>query len=91
MKMYQMVRDGNYPGTDLPVFKVYDAEEYNDPTVQFPRSIGEVWGVGVKGVTGSFVPTGVRYQLNGSFAESPVLAAGAYAKAANAMIAEYVA
>lgn len=86
---YQLVRDGDYPGSGLPVFKVFDAEEYNDTSVQHPRPIGEVWGTGVKGVTGRFIPTGVRWQLVGSFEESPVLPAGAYADAARAMIAKY--
>jgi hypothetical protein len=83
---FQLVRDGDYPGTGLPVFKVYDAEEYNDPGVRYPRPVGEVWGVGVRGVTGKFVPTGVRYQLAGSEAESPVFPVGAYGTAARAML-----
>lgn len=78
---YELVLDGEYPGTGLPVYKVYPA---GDPKA---RAIGEVWGVGVKGVTGLFVPTGVRFQLSGSYDESPVLPAGAYARAARAMIA----
>jgi hypothetical protein len=84
--MYQLVQTGTYPGTDLPVYRVYDAEEYGDPTVRNPRPIGEVWAVGVPGVTGRHVPTGVRYQLANSSEESPLLPAGAYADAARAMI-----
>ncbi len=86
---YQLVRDGEYPGTGLPVFKVYDADEYNDASIARPRHIGEVWGVGVKGVTGQFIPTGVRWQLVGSFAESPEYPAAAYGNAARAMIKAY--
>lgn len=83
--MYQMIADGNYPGTDLPVFKVFDADEYADVT-RTPRPVGEVWAVGVKGVSGKFVPTGTRYALTGSWAESPVLPIGAYADAAREMV-----
>ena len=88
---YQMVLDGEYPGTSLPVYKVYDADEYNDPSVSRPRPIGEVWGVGAKGVTEGFVPTGVRFQLSGTgeLSASPLFPAGAYASAARAMIALY--
>lgn len=86
---YQLVRDGNYPGTDLPLFKVYDADEYQDPTVRYPRPIGEVWGTGVAGVSGRFVPTGTQWQLSGSWEVSPALPVGAYADAARAMIAAY--
>jgi hypothetical protein len=84
---YQLVRDDDYPGTGLPVYKVFDADEYQDVTVKHPRAIGEVWSVGVEGVCGKFIPTGVRFQLSGSYAESPVFPAGAYADAARAMIA----
>lgn len=86
---YQMVLDGEYPETGLPVYKVYDADEYNDPSVIRPRAIGEVWGVGVKGAAAGFVPTGVRFQLSGTgdLSASPLFPAGAYAKAARAMIA----
>jgi hypothetical protein len=91
IRRYQLVHDGNYPGTTLPVFKVYDALDYNDITIKYPRPVGEVWGVGVKGVTGQWVPTGVRYQLSGSMAESmdesAVLPAGHYGDAARAMVA----
>src|ERR1700685_1194986 len=59
---FQRVRDGEYPGTTLPVFKVYDADEYNDVSVRNPRPVGEVWGVGVKGVTGEWISTGVGFQ-----------------------------
>jgi hypothetical protein len=83
---YQLVRDGDYEDTGLPVYKVYDAAEYQDTSVRHPRSVGEVWGVGVKGVTEGFIPTGVRYQASGSYAESPVFPLGAYATAARAMI-----
>ena len=88
---YQMINDGNYPGTSLPVFKVYDADEYNDASVKHPRPIGEVWGVGVKGVTGRFVPTDVRWEIAGRMTlnDSNLLPAGAYADAARAMIAAY--
>jgi hypothetical protein len=80
---YQLVRDGDYPGTDLPVFKVYDAEDVTAP------AIGEVWAVGVKGVTGRHIPTGVRWQLAGTgmLGASEPMPAGAYADAARAMIA----
>jgi len=83
---FQLAREGDYPGTGLPVYKVYDAEEYNDTSVRRPRVFGEVWGVGVRGVTGKFIPTGVRYQLAGSWDASPVFPVGAYAAAARAMI-----
>lgn len=86
---YELVRDGNYPGTDLPAYKVFDADEYSSPAVRHPRPVGEVWGTGVRGVSGPFVPTGVRWQLSGSWDESPVYPAGAYADAARAMIAAY--
>jgi len=80
---YELVRDGDYPGTDLPVYKVYPA---GDPKA---RAIGEVWETGVRGVSGRFIPTGTRFQLSGSWEEAPVLPAGAYADAARAMIALY--
>lgn len=86
---YQMIQDGEYPGTGLPVYKVYNADEYQDTSIASPRPIGEVWGVGVRGVTGQFIPTGVRFQLSGSWEESPVLPAGAYGDAARAMIRKY--
>jgi hypothetical protein len=86
---YQLVQDGTYPGTDLPVFKVYDADEYQDPAVRDPRAIGEVWGTGVRGVTGQFVPAGVRWQISGTWEASPLYPAGAYADAARAMVAAY--
>jgi hypothetical protein len=88
---YQMVHDGNYPGTDLPVFKVFDADEYNDTSVKYPRLVGDVWGVGVKGVTGKFIPTGVRWEIAGRMTldDSNLLPAGAYGDAARAMIAAY--
>jgi hypothetical protein len=86
---FQMVLDGTYPGTDLPVYKVYFADEYQDVTVRFPRSIGEVWAVGFKGVTGKYIADGVRYQLNGSYNESPLFPIGAFAAAARAMIEEF--
>lgn len=81
--MYELVRHGDYPGTDLPNYGVYPA---NDPKAPF---IGEVWAIGVKGVTGQWIPTGVRYQLNGDYTESPVFAAGNYAGAAREMISKY--
>jgi hypothetical protein len=84
---FQLVRDGDYPGTGLPLYKVYDAAEYGDATVRRPRPLGEVWAVGVPGVTGKYVPTGVRFQRSGSWQESPVLPAGAFGDAARAMIA----
>jgi hypothetical protein len=77
----------DHAGTGLPVYEVYDADEFGDAIVRHPRAVGEVWGVGVKGVTGTFVPTGVRYQLAASWAESPVFAAGAYGTAAREMVA----
>jgi hypothetical protein len=86
---YEVIRDGNYPGTDLPVFKVFDADEYNDASVKHPRPIGEVWSTGEPGVTGQSVPTGVRWQLSGSFDVSPLYPVGAYGEAARAMIAAY--
>jgi hypothetical protein len=85
---YQMQRAEDYPGTGLPVYQVFDAEEYAD-TSRRPRPIGEVWGVGSAGVTGRYIPTGVRWQLSGSLAESPTYPAGAYAEAARAMIAAF--
>lgn len=89
---YQMVRDADYPGTGLPVYKVYDAEDYDNPMVQHPRPIGEVWGTGVAGVVpGKFIPTGVRWDLAGHMTldDSNLLPAGAYADAARAMVAAY--
>jgi len=86
---YQMVRDGNYPGTDLPVFKVYDADEYQDTSVKYPRPIGEVWSVGVKGVVVGNVPTGVRWALAGSSEVSELYPAGAYSDASRDMIKAY--
>lgn len=86
---YETVRDGNHPGTGLPLFKVYDADEYQDVTVRYPRPVGEVWGVGVRGVTGRCVPTGVRWQLSGSWEESPLYPVAAYGTAARAMIAAH--
>jgi hypothetical protein len=85
---YLMTRAGDYPGTDLPTYQVWDAEEYND-TSRTPRPIGEVWAVGSRGVTGRYIPTGVRWQLSRSMAESPTYAAGAYAEACRAMIAAF--
>lgn len=88
---YQLVRDGDYEDTGLPVFKVFDADEYNDLSVKNPRPVGEVWGTGVPGVTGKFVPTGVRWEIAGRMTldDSNLLPAGAYADAARAMIAAY--
>ena len=86
---YQLVRAGSYPGTDLPVFKVYDADEYEDATIKHPRPIGEVWGVGVPGVAVQSLATGVRWQLAGSWDESPVYPVAAYGEAARAMIAKF--
>ena len=86
---YQMVRCGEYPGTNLPLFRVFDAEEYNDASVKNPQAIGEVWSTGVRGVLDTFVPTGVRWQLYGSWDESPLYPAGAHGEAARAMIAAY--
>lgn len=82
---YELVRDGDYPGTDLPVFKVFPADDPKAP------AIGEVWGVGTKGVTGRFVPTGVRWQLSRAAMTdtSPLYPAGAYAAAARDMIKKY--
>lgn len=87
--MFQMAEYGTYNGTDLPIYRVFDAKEYNDPTIRRPFYIGEVWGVGVKGVSGKWVPTGVRWQLTGSDDECELLPAGAYAKAARMMIEAY--
>jgi hypothetical protein len=83
-----MIHEDTYPGTGLPVFRVYDAEEYQDTTVRHPRPVGEIWGIGVRGVTGRFVPTGVRWQITGSSESALIPVAGAYARAAQAMIAE---
>jgi hypothetical protein len=83
---YQMIREEDYPATGLPVYRVYDADEYQDATIARPRPVGEVWGTGVRGVTGQFIPTGVRWQLSRSFEESPLYPAGAYAEAARAMV-----
>jgi len=92
---YQMIREEDYPTTGLPVYRVYDADEYQDVTVERPRPIGEVWGTGVKGVTGRFILTGFRYGLAG---EGPLAQAEradatepfrSYADAARAMIAEF--
>jgi hypothetical protein len=85
---FQLVRDGDHPGTGLPLYKVYDAAEYGNPAVSRPRPLGEVWAVGVPGVTGRPVPAGVRFQRSGSWQESPLLPAGAYGDAARAMIAQ---
>jgi hypothetical protein len=91
---YQMMSSGTYPGTDLPAFQVFDAEEYND-TSKRPQPIGEVWGVGVKGVTGRFILTGFRWGLAGedmlaqarrADATEPLASSG---DAARAMIAAY--
>jgi hypothetical protein len=62
---YQMIAAGEYPGTGLPRFQVFDADEYQDVTVKHPQPVGEVWGVGVRGVTGRFVLTGFRWGLTG--------------------------
>lgn len=86
---FQLVREGVYPGTDLPFYRVYDADEYQDVTVKHPRAIGEVWGVGIVGVTGRFIPTGVRYSLTGSEVSSSVFGPGQYAVAARVMIARH--
>lgn len=83
--MFKLIANGTYPGTNLPTFRVFDAEEYDDVTVARPRVIGEVWAVSQHGHPS--VPTGVRYQLSGSWEVSPVLPIGAYALAAEAMIA----
>jgi hypothetical protein len=91
---YQLARTGDYPGTGLPLFEVFDADEYNDPTVRRPRAVGEVWGVGVRGVTGKFVLTGFRYGLAGEGALAQAERADgtepfpSCADAARAMIAE---
>jgi hypothetical protein len=92
---YQVIREEDYPTTGLPVFRVYDADEYQDVTVAHPRPVGEVWGVGVRGVTGKFVLTGFRYGLAG---EGPLAQAEradatepfpSYAEAARAVIAAH--
>lgn len=92
---FQMIAAGSYPGTGLPVFKVYDAEEYQDVSIKDPRPVGEVWGVGVKGVTERFILTGFRYGFSGegpiaqawrADATEPFRSSG---DAARAMIAEY--
>lgn len=80
---YQLLRIGDYPETDLPLFGVFPAD---DPQSHY---IGEVWSVGVKGVTAKWIPTGVRYQLNGDYTESPLFGVGCHAEAARAMIAKY--
>lgn len=92
---YQIIHEDYYPGTGLPVYRVYDADEYQDTTVKRLRPVGEVWGVGVKGVTGKFILTGFRYGLSG---EGPLVQAEradatepfpSYGDAARAMIAEF--
>lgn len=85
---YQLVRDGDYPDTDLPNYAVYDADEYQD-TTRIPRPIGYVWAIGTRGVTGRHIPTGTRYALAGSWDVSPVLPVAAYGDAARALIAAY--
>ena len=85
---YRLIETGTYPTTDLPVYHVFDADEYADVTCT-PRPIGEVWAVGVRGVTGRYIPTGARWALAGSWEVSPLYAAGRYAEAARAMIAAY--
>lgn len=86
---YQLVLAGNYPNTNLPVYRVFDAGEYNDPAVRYPRAIGTVWAVGVPGVSDTWVHTGVRWQLTGACDVSPLLPVGAYSEAARAMVAAY--
>jgi hypothetical protein len=90
---YVIMRDADYPGTGLPVYKVYDAEEYNDVS-RTPRPIGEVWLTGIKGVTGDYMPTGVRWQLAGTgmlsaSEEMPYTSIDAVSKAAREMIGQY--
>ncbi len=85
---YRLIETGTYPETGLPVYRVYDAEEYADVTCT-PRHIGEVWATGTRGVLGAYIPTGARWALAGSWEESPVYPAGHYAEAARAMIAAY--
>jgi len=88
---YLLISDGESPVTGLPVFKVYDADEYEDASVRRPRPIGEVWGVGVRGVTGDFILTGCRWEIAGQMTldDSNLLPAGAYADTARAMIKAY--
>lgn len=78
-----LVRSGSYPGTDLPTFDVFDADEYENASIRRPLKLGEVWAVGVPGVVpGRYIPTGVRWSRVGSWDSSPVLPVGAYAEAA---------
>lgn len=92
---YQMIREGDHSATGLPVFRVYDAQEYQDVTVERPRPVGEVWGTGVAGVTGRHALTGFRWGLSG---EPALTQAGradttepypSWQDAARAMIAAY--
>lgn len=90
---YQMIHEDDYPGSGFPIYRVYDAEEYQDASVRSPRPIGEVWGVGIRGVSGIWLQTGVRWQLAGTGMLDSVLiegaGAGVYGNAARVMIAEY--
>lgn len=84
-----MVRADNYPGTQLPTFDVFDAEEYNDPTLRNVRPIGSVWAVGNR------VIEGYRFGLAGEDALSQALRAdetsplATPAKAAYALLTAY--
>ncbi len=51
--------------TGLPGYHVFDAEEYNDPTIRNLRPVGEVWITGTPAATG-YMPTGWRWQLSGT-------------------------
>jgi hypothetical protein len=89
---YRLVQDATYPGTNLPVWHVYDADSYDKPG-SCPRPIGEVWATGVRGVTGTWIPTGCKWQLAGTgmLSASEEYPAHALSRAARDMIARYVA
>lgn len=84
---YRIIPAGTYPVTDLPTYDIYDADEYEDKTIRRPRPIGSVWGVGVKGVTGKYLPTGYRWSLAGAWESTEV--PGGYVTAAKELIAAY--
>jgi hypothetical protein len=91
---YQLIEWDTYPTTGLPIYRVYDADEYQDPAIAHPRPIGEAWGVGVRGVTGRYLQTGVRWQLAGAgLVEGTLIDEWAgpstWSKAAHAIIAAY--
>jgi hypothetical protein len=52
--------------TGLPEYWYFDAEEYNDTSIRNLRPVGKMWITGVSGVTGKYMPTGWRWQLEGT-------------------------